>query len=60
MKSQKITDVDSAVHQNGRDNTSVQQKRQNVKTAKEDVILIRCADQWNENNTLKEQRQRHR
>ena len=44
-KSQKITDVDSAGLQIGRDNTSVQQKRHNVETAKEEAIVKRCADQ---------------
>ena len=43
-KRQKIADVDSARHQIGRDNTSVQQKWQNVETAKEETIMKRCAD----------------
>ena len=45
-KSQKITDVDSAGHQIGRDSTFAQQKRQNVEeTTQEEAISKRCADQ---------------
>ena len=43
-KSQKITDVDSAGHQIGRDSTLAQQKRQNAETVREEAIMKRCAD----------------
>ena len=48
QKSQKISDVDSARHQFGRDSTFVQQKQQSAETAKEEAITKKSADQWNE------------
>ena len=59
-KSQKITDVDSAGHQIGRNSTLAQQKRQNAETAKEEALTKRYADQRNEYNTLIEQYHRRK